>query len=67
MACLVNIYCISRNYRGVITATHEGHKDRRVDGQKPTSDNKPTKIIANSFSYLKLLEPVRKWIMMIAR
>ena len=34
---LLGKYIAFHNYRGVITATHEGHRDRRVDGQKPTS------------------------------
>ena len=29
--------CIRDSYRGVITATHEGHKNKRVDGSKPTT------------------------------
>jgi choline dehydrogenase-like flavoprotein len=34
---LLGKYIAFHNYRGVITATHEGHKDKRVDGRKPTS------------------------------
>ena len=34
---LLGKYIAFHNYRGVITATHEGHKDKRVDGHKPTS------------------------------
>jgi len=34
---LLGKYIAFHNYRGVISATHEGHKDRRVDGRKPTS------------------------------
>ena len=34
---LLGKYIAFHNYRGVITATHEGHKNKRVDGNKPTS------------------------------
>ena len=34
---LLGKYIAFHNYRGVISANHQGHKDRRVDGQKPTS------------------------------
>ena len=34
---LLGKYIAFHNYRGVITGTHEGHKDKRVDGKKPTS------------------------------
>ena len=34
---LLGKYIAFHNYRGVISATHEGHIDKRVDGRKPTS------------------------------
>ena len=34
---LLGKYIAFHNYRGRITATHEGHKNNRVDGRKPTS------------------------------
>ena len=34
---LLGKFIAFHNYRGVISATHEGHKDKRVDGRKPTS------------------------------
>jgi choline dehydrogenase-like flavoprotein len=34
---LLGKYIAFHNYRGIIRATHEGHKNRRVDGRKPTS------------------------------
>ena len=33
---LLGKYIAFHNYRGRITATHEGHKNNRVDGRKPT-------------------------------
>ena len=38
---LLGKYIAFHNYRGVISATHEGHKDKRVDGKKPTSSYLP--------------------------
>ena len=34
---LLGKYIAFHNYRGRITATHEGHQNSRVDGRKPTS------------------------------
>lgn len=34
---LLGKYIAFHNYRGVISATYEGHKDQKVEGRKPTS------------------------------